>query len=62
MEDINTKIKMEISSNKKRYEKLLALNPYFSMKLYSPLNSFTSDEYHSGTLKKLMKQIDMLLD
>lgn len=59
---MNAKIKEEITGNKKRYEKLLTLNPYFSLKLYQPVNTVTQDQYHSGTLKKMMKQIDMLLD
>lgn len=40
---MNAKIKEEITGNKKRYEKLLTLNPYFSLKLYQPVNTVTQD-------------------
>ena len=38
------------------------MNPYFSMKLYSPDNNFTTDDYDTTSVELMMKQLELLLD
>lgn len=48
--------------NRKNYEKLTMLNPYFSMKLFSPQNVFSSDQYNQSSINLMLKQLDLLLE
>lgn len=59
---MNEKVKSELAKNRKKYQKLVAMNPYFSMKLYTPNNSFSPEELNSTAIDLMLKQMDLLMD
>ena len=61
LESLNGKIRQEVAANRRRYDSLLSLNPYFTMKLQAPLNVL-SDEGHAALLGRMMRQVDLLLE
>jgi hypothetical protein len=38
------------------------MSPYFSMKLYTPNNNFTTEDCHTSSMDLMMKQLELLLD
>lgn len=62
IDDIIDKVKIEIAVNRRRYEKLLLLNPYFTIKLYRPKNTISPDSLNTETITALLGQIDLLLE
>lgn len=59
---MNERVKNQLQRNRKNYQTLISLNPYFSMKLFTPQNTFTSDQCNSTSINLMLKQLDMLLD
>jgi hypothetical protein len=59
---MNERVKGELARNRKHYEKLTLLNPYFSMKLFSPNNHFTSQQCTTASLNLMIRQLDLLLE
>ena len=59
---MNEKVRGEVARNRRKYERLILLNPYFTIKLFTPANDFSQDEYNSAALGQMFKQIDLLLD
>ena len=59
---MNERVKSELARNRKNYEKLVMINPYFSMKLFLPNNQFTSNQCTSASLALMIQQLDLLLE
>ena len=62
IDEMNEKVKAEVIRNRRKYEKLIMLNPYFTIKLFSPVNQFAPGEYNSQSLGRMFTQIDLLLE
>lgn len=59
---MNDRVKAELQKNRRYYDKLTVMNPYFSMKLYVPDNHFTLDQYNTESVDLMVKQLELLLD